>query len=52
MEIGKKAQALLNKHATSQIQIVDKNVIYQENGDHTKGVLYFKNLNSLQGFMN
>lgn len=51
MEIGKKAQVLLNKHATSQLQIVDKNVIYQENGDHTQGVLYFKNMDSLKGFL-
>ena len=50
-EIGKKAQALLNKQTISQLDILDSNVIYQQNGDQTKGVLYFKNFESLQDFL-
>jgi hypothetical protein len=31
--------------------VLDTNVIYQQDGDLSKGVLYFKNLDSLKSFI-
>ena len=51
-EIGKKTQyQTIHGQDRTKYEVLDKNVIYQQDGDMSKGVLYFKNLDSLKSFL-
>lgn len=48
--MGKKA-VQLNRQAASKLEVLDNSVIYQQDGDMSRGYLYFKNFDSLQNFI-
>ena len=46
--MGKKVGQL---KANAKLEVLDKSVLYQQDNDQSKGVLYFKNLDSLKHFL-